>query len=131
MLVLRDPASANSIVDPDLRGLVEQRFEEICDGEEYEEEVHGYMIVVEPGDTAEDLEKESSCPILRSYIGNARFGDPDFKPVFEVLEEHAGCYEMVFVPGGGDFGIVIFIPKQAGVDPELLALCAEYAEPAP
>ena len=131
MLVLRDPSLASSITDNDIRELVEQRFEDICGGEEYEPDVHGFMIVVETGDSAEALEEESSCPILRSYIGNARYGDPEFKPVFECLEEHTFCYEMVFVPGDGDFGIVIFIPKQDGIDPELLAMCAEYAEPAP
>ena len=131
MLVLRDPSVASSIGDNDIRELVEQRFEDICDGEEYEPELHGFMIVVEPGDGVDVLEAESSCPILRSYIGNARYGDPEFKPVFECLEEHDTCYEMVFVPGGGDFGIVVFIPKQQGIDPELLAMCVEYAEPAP
>ena len=131
MLVLRDPSMASSIAADDLRALVEQRFEEICDGEDYEADLHGQFIVVEAGDSVEVLEAESGCPILRSYIGNARFGDPEFKPVFECLDEHAFCYEMVFVPGDGDFGIVIFIPKQDGIDPDLLAMCAEYAEPAP
>ena len=131
MLVLRDPSVASSITDNDIRELVEQRFEDICDGEEYEADLHGFMIVVESGDSVDVLEEESSCPILRSYIGDARFGDPEFKPVFECLEEHDACYEMVFVPGGGDFGIVVFIPKQDGIDPDLLAMCAEYAEPAP
>ena len=131
MLVLRDPSVASSIAADDIRELVEQRFDDICDGEEYEPELHGFMIVVEPGDSSEALEEESGCPILRSYIGTAQYGDPDFRPVFECLDEHDTCYEMVFVPGDGDFGIVIFIPKQDGVDPELLAMCAEYAEPAP
>lgn len=131
MLVLRDPSVAISIASADLRGLVEQRFADICDGKEYEADIHGFMIIVEVGDSTEALEEESSCPILRSYIGNARYGDPEFKPVFECLDEHAFCYEMVFVPGDGDFGIVIFIPKQDGIDPDLLAMCAEYAEPAP
>ena len=131
MLVLRDPSMASSIAADDLRALVEQRFEDVCDGEEYEPDLHGFMIVLEPGDSFEALEEESGCPILRSYIGNARYGDPEFKPVFECLEEHDACYEMVFVPGDGDFGIVIFIPKQEGIDPDLLAMCAEYAEPAP
>ena len=130
MLVLRDPSVASSIAD-DIRELVEQRFEEICDGEEYEPELHGFMIVVEAGDSVEALEEESGCPILRSYIGNAHYGDSEFRPVFECLEEHTYCYEMVFVPGGGDFGVVIFIPKQDGIDLDLLAMCAAYAEPAP
>ncbi len=131
MLVLRDPLLASSIADNDIRELVEQRFEDICDGEDFDTDLHGQFIVVEAGDSVEVLEAESGCPILRSYIGNARYGDPEFKPAFECLEEHDTCYEMVFVPGGGDFGIVIFIPKQQGIDPELLAMCAEYAEPAP
>ena len=131
MLVLRDPSLASRIADNDIRELVEQRFDDICAGEEYEADLHGFMIVVEAGDSVDVLEKESGCPILHSYIGNARFGDPEFKPVFECLDEHAFCYEMVFVPGGGDFGIVVFIPKQQGIDPELLAMCVEYAEPAP
>lgn len=131
MLVLRDPSVASSITDNDIRELVEQRFEDICDGEAYEVDVHGFMIVVEPGDSTEELEEGSSCPILRSYIGNARYGDPEFKPVFECLEEHDACYEMVFVPGDGDFGVVIFIPKHPCVDSDLLMLCAEYAVPAP
>ena len=131
MLVLRNPSIASSIADNGIRELVEQRFEDICDGEKYEADLHGHFIVVEPGDSVEALEMESGCPILHSYISNARYGDPGFKPVFECLEEHDTCYEMVFVPGGGDLGIVIFIPKQEGIDPELLAMCAEYAEPAP
>ena len=50
MLVLRDPSLASSIADSDIRELVEQRFDDICDGEEYEPELRGFMIVVEPGD---------------------------------------------------------------------------------
>ncbi len=131
MLVLRDPESANDLRNPNLRSLIEQRFIDICDEDEYDPDIHGYFIVVEPGDSADALEEESGCPILRSLVGDARFGDPEYAPCFECLEEHAGCYEMVFVPGGGDFGIVVFIPKQEGVDPDLLAMCAEYAIPAP
>jgi len=116
MLILRDPEVAGSIVaTPEIRRLVEQRFLDICAEEPYEPDLHGYMIVVEPGDSVQDLEEESGCPLS----------------CFEVLEELESCYEMVFVPGDGDFGIVIFIPKREDIDPDLLAVCAEYAVPAP
>ena len=131
MLVLRDPSIASSIAADDIRDLVEQRFEDICDGEDFDTDLHGQFIVVEAGDSVEVLEAESGCPILRSYIGTARYGDTDFRPVFECLDEHDTCYEMVFVPGDGDFGVVIFIPKHPGIDAVLLALCADYAVPAP
>ena len=120
MLVLRDPEVARRIVAPEIRQLVEQRFLDICAEEPYEPDIHGFVIVVEPGDGVRDLEEESGCPI------------PDASsPCFEVLEELDTCYEMVFVPGDGDFGVVMFIPKLAGIDPDLLAVCAEYAVPAP
>lgn len=131
MVVLRDPASTNDVRNRSLRSLIEQRFIDICEEDEYDPDIHGYFLVVEPGDSSQALEAESGCPILRSLVGNARFGDPHFQPCFEYLEEHEDFYELVFVPGGGDFGIVVFIPKQEGVDPDLLAMCAEYAIPAP
>jgi len=131
MLILRDPESVVGVSDPDIRELVEQRFMDLCAEEDYDPDINGYMIVVEPFDGVDALELESGCPILRSYTGSAHFGDPGFRPVFEVLEEHPSCYEMVFVPSDGDFGIVIFVPKQPGIDAELLAFCATYAEPRP
>lgn len=131
MLILRDPDALACITDAGVRDLVEQRFMDLSAEDDYDPDLNGYFIVVEPFDGVDTLESESGCPILRGYLGTARFGDPEFKPVFEVLEEHSTCYEMVFVQSDGDFGIVIIIPKQDGVDPELLALCAEYAEPAP
>ena len=120
MLVLRDPEVARRIVAPEIRQLVEQRFLDICAEDPYEPDVHGYMIVVEAGDSVRDVEEESGCPLLGAAC-----------PCFEVLEELDSCYEMVFVPSDGDFGIVIFIPKREGIDPDLLAVCAEYAVPAP
>ena len=61
--------------------------------------------------------------------GGTRFGHPDFAPSFEALEEHSGCYEMVFILNDDGFGISIFIPKTGGIDADLLAMCAMYAEP--
>ena len=46
--------------------------------------------------------------------------DPEFIPSCEALEDHGGCYEMLFVPGDGEDAIEIFIPKD-GVDTKLLA----------
>ena len=125
MLILNDPELSSRIEDPDLRRLVEQRFVDMCSDDDYDPDVNGYMIVVEASDTIPALEAGSGCPILRNV------SDPGFSPCFEVLEEHAGFYEMVFIPGDGDFGIVIFIPKAADIDAELLAMCAMYSVPAP
>ena len=131
MLILNDPDLSSSIEDRDLRQFVEQRFIDMSADDDYDPDLNGYIVVVEAGDTVPALEASSGCPILRNLGGDGRFGDPGFSPCFELLEEHAGFYEMVFVPGDGDFGIVIFIPKAAGIDADLLAMCAMYCTPAP
>lgn len=134
MIVLRDPTAVSSIAElepyPDIRHLVQQRFTEICDGEPFDPDLMGYMIVVEPGDTVDALEEETSCRIMRNLFDDVRFGDPEFDPSFEALEDHGSCFEMVIILNDDGFGIAIFIPKTAGIDAELLALCEHYAVPA-
>lgn len=46
MIILNDPALIDRILDPAIRDLVKQRFSEICAGEPYDYDLHGYMIVV-------------------------------------------------------------------------------------
>ena len=130
MIILNNPSLIDRIFDPAIRDLVQQRFSEICAGEPYDYDLHGYMIVVEPSDSVEILEQEIGCPILHGLFDDSRYGEPDFTPCFEALEEHAYCYEMVFIFNDEGFGVDLFIPKQPGINGDLLAMCAEYALPA-
>lgn len=131
MIVINHSSLASSITNPDIRSLIEQRFTEITDGESYDADIHGYFVVAEPGDSVAMLEQEVGCPILHNLFDAIPYGHPDFTPCFEVLEEHPGCYEMVFIMTDGDFGISLFIPKTEGINAGLLAMCTEYAVPAP
>ena len=130
MLILREPQFASRIADPGIRALVELRFAQIGQDEPYDYDLHGYMIVVEPGDTVQQLEQETSCAILHDLFDDTRYGHPDFTPSFEILEEHHGCFEMLFITNDDGFGITLFIPKAEGIDADLLAMCAKYAAPA-
>jgi len=130
MIRIRGPDEASRIGDPDIRQLVERRFHEICAGEPYDRDVHGEMIVVEPGDSLCDLENETGLPIATNPFDDVRFPDPAFTPVCEALEEHAACYEMTFILTDDGCGVSLFIPKQLGIDAELLALCARFSVPA-
>lgn len=130
MLTLLDPTAATAIAHPDLRDLVTRRFDEITDGEPFDPEIQGVFIVVEPGDTVTDLENVSGCSILTNPMSSYHFGEPQFQPLFEYLGAHHFAFELVFMSGDGDFGIVIFIPKTDGIDTELLAFCQHYAVPA-
>lgn len=127
MIRIRGPDQARRIDDPDIRRLVERRFVDVFKGERYDPEIHGEWILAEPGDTLASLEGQSGCPIASNPFDDSRFPDPDFAPVCEVIEEHPGCYEMVFILNDDGFGVLIFVPKHPGIDRELLSLCRTYA----
>ena len=121
MLILKSPSSFDSITDPDILKLVKLRHVQLGD------ELFGSVIIVEAGDTVEDIEEEIGFSILTNLFDDVRYPDPDFVPCFEVLEDHGNFYEMLFLFSDGDDGTVeIFIPK-AGVDNELLAMCSQFA----
>jgi len=123
---IRGPDDARRIDDPDIRDLVEQRYAEVCNGEPYDADIHGEMIVVEPGDTLQSLEGESGVPIASNPFDDVRYPDPDFVPVCEYLEEHPHCYEVLFLFSDDGAGVNFFVPKQ-GADAEILAFCARFA----
>ena len=120
MLILKYPFSFNSITDPDILKLVKMRHDQLGDG------MFDSVIIIEAGDSLSDIEEEIGFSILTNLFDDVRYPDPDFVPCFEVLEDHGGCYEMVFILSDDDDAIEIFIPKH-GVDNELLAMCSQYA----
>lgn len=131
MLVLRDPDLTSQIRNPQIRKLVSLRFAQVCNGEPYDYNRHGYMVVVEPGDTVEQLEQETGCGIARDVFDETRYGESDFSPAFDYVELNNDVYEIRFDCNDDGFGVTFFIPKkQEGIPGDLLALCADYAVPA-
>jgi len=128
MIILRDLSALDQVEDAYIRGLIAQRFQEITI-DDYDD--LGMFVLAQPGDSIADLEKAGGVWITTGIFTEAKYGDPDFAPSFEVLEEHPGhCFEMVHILAG-DFGVCTVIPDQSGIDPELLRFCREYAEPVP
>jgi hypothetical protein len=130
MIILRDPSALDQVEDAYIRGLIAQRFQEITiDGYDYDD--LGMFVLAQPGDSIADLEEAGGIWIITGIFTDDKYGDPDFSPSFEVLEEHPGhCFEMVHIMGG-DYGVSTIIPNVAGIDPELLRFCKEYAVPIP
>ena len=124
MLVINDSSSLSRLPDSDVRDLIQQRIEEYGSDADL-----ATFIVVEAGDPLESLDAQLGFCVLSNRFDGKRYGDPAFTPSFEVLEEHPGCYEMVFVLADYGDGVLVFIPKHNGVNPQLLDLCAAYATP--
>jgi len=130
VLVLRSPDEAARIADPEIRNLVKLRFAQVCSGETYDPDRHGYVLVVELGDTVQTIERQSGIAVLTDSFGDTHFGDPEFTPGAEVIEKHRSCYELVFIFTDDGYGIEIVVPKIDGIDPELRAMCRQFAVPA-
>lgn len=131
MLTLRDPAKLASISQLECRQLIQRRITEITepDGYVYDPDLHGYFIIIEPGDDIAKIEAATSCHILSGYLDQSGYGDETFSPSWEWMEEHAGgLFEMVFVLSDSGFGIVVLVPDRAGINADLLRMCAEYAQ---
>ncbi len=118
MLKILTMSQLNLVTDPDILDFLRLRFEQM--------DMNVYMFIVEPVDTVEDIEEEIGFCILTSLFDDISYPDPDFVPFCEALEDHGGCYEMLFILSDGDDAIEIFIPK-AEVDPLLLAMCSKFA----
>ena len=120
MLILKHPSSFDSITDLDILKLIKLRHDQLGD------EMFGSVIIIEAGDSLSEIEQEIGFSILTNLFEDVRYPDPDFVPCFEVLKDHGGCYEMVFIFGDGDDAINIFLPKH-GVDNEVLSMCSQFA----
>ncbi len=127
MRILRDAADVAVLEDEELRALIERRLDEREIGEDFDSELHGPFVVMVPGDGLVEVEAAVGIPLLVNPVTRVAYGDPAFSPIFEYAGRHARFYELVFIPGGGDEGVTLFVPRHPDVEPRLLALCAEYA----
>ena len=125
MLVINDPSSLSQLNDPAVRALIARRMDEYGSDAGL-----ATFVVVEPGDPLDSIDAQLGFPILTNRFDGARYGELGFAPSFEVAEDHGRFFEVVFVLADYGDGVLVFIPKHDGVNPQLLNLCAAYATPA-
>ena len=123
MHVLRHPdevlAFLENYQDPCVTVLIQQRMEELIDDDASMEELVVFVIL-EAGDGIEQLQAHLYMRVMTD-LGSS---------LWEVIEEHATCYELVFVLSSSGFGTLVFAPKAAAA-PDILALCHEHAHRSP
>ena len=130
MHVVEDLQSTHPISNPAIRELVQQRINDLG-GESFDSNELGYFLVVEAGDSIEAIRATVGFDILHNRFTGIRFNDTGFTPSFEFIEEFPACYDMVFVLDDTGIGVEIFVPKEEGIDPDLIAMCRMYAYTAP
>lgn len=78
-----------------------------------------HFVLVEPGDTIEDIEVAIRWPVR-----------PDIDtgvPSWEWVLVHEGvCYETVFVLSDDGYAVVLFVQDAEGMDPELMGMLSAF-----
>ena len=129
MQIIRSSADAAAITNMELRTRIEKTISDLSEDETYDPDVLGYFLVVESGDSLATINTQLGFDILANRFTGIRFDQPGYTQSFEVLDEHANWFEMVFILDDSGYGIEVFIPKAIDI-PDLLAMCARYATPA-
>jgi hypothetical protein len=84
------------------------------------------FVIVQPSDSLADLEKCIGFSVFQNPVDGSRFGEPDYTPAWEWIEDHGFAFEAAFILTD-DFAHVLVVQKQEGVPAELLDLCTTYA----
>ena len=123
MHVLRHPAEVLAFVEtypgPCITALILQRMEELTNEDTSMEELVVFVIL-ESGDGIEQLQAQMDMRVM------ADLGCP----LWEVIEEHSTCFELVFVLSSSGYGTLVFAPKTEAA-PDILDLCQEHAYRSP
>lgn len=128
MLAITDRRSLaralNTSLDPKLKRLLTDRIRQL-DVEDLTTAAR--FVIVQPGDTVTDLDQALSFSILENVADGSRFGNPDYSPGWEWMEDHGFAFELVFIFTEDGFAHVVFVPRKPGINPDLLNFCATYA----
>jgi hypothetical protein len=74
------------------------------------------FVILESDDGIEQLQAQLNMHVMTD-LGS---------PLWEVIEEHTTCYELVFVLSSSGYGALVFAPKE-GCAQDVLALCKGHA----
>ena len=83
MLVIRDPADAASVADPELRHLIQKTVRDLS--EDFPTDDLGYFLIVQPGDSLDTLSGQIGFSIMVNRFSGIQFGHAGFTPSFELV----------------------------------------------
>ena len=102
------------VTDATLRRILTERAEQLAEYDGYDLGELAHFLIVEPSDSLDTIE--------------AALGFSPLTNLVEVVVDHGGWFEAVFILGDDGFGWVLLIPDQPDIDPAFLHLCSETPE---
>lgn len=86
-----------------------------------------HLLIVEAGDSEQDIVDEVAFSPLKNTQDSTALGDDEFVPPFDFIEAHDGWWELIQSFGDG-FAFVIFVEDAPSTDPRLAELCRTFVE---
>ena len=123
LIVVHDHSNIDQIRNIAIKDLIRKRIDSL---NELDAADLCYIIVVESSDTLESLSAQLTFNILCNRFTGIRFDQEGFTPSFEFIEEYPSCFDMVFVLSDDGFGVELFVPKEKGINSELIAMCRTF-----
>ena len=123
MIVLHDNSSIDQISNNAIKVLIRKRIDSL---NELDAADLCNILVVEGSDTLESLSALLTFNILCNRFTGIRFDQEGFTPSFEFIEEFPSCFDMVFVLSDDGFGVELLIPKEEGINSELIEMCRTF-----
>ena len=127
MPVIRDESDLETVADPELLRLLYRRIEETAEYVDRFAELV-FFVVVQTGDDIGAVDAALGFAVMANRFDGTPFGAPGFTPSWDALEEHAACFELVYVLSDDGCGVTVFVTKAQGVPAELLAMCRQFAD---
>ncbi len=128
MHIIREPAQTCSIANIDIRQLIETTMESVGAGNQYDPELMGSFIILEPHDSFAEINEHLGWNLLTNRWTGISYGHTGFTPSFELVQQHPGFFEILFILSDDGMGVTILVPSDVDI-PELQAMCRQYAMP--
>lgn len=87
------------------------------------------ILVVEPGDTEEEIVQAVGFSPLHDPISGARHPDPAFQPGWAWLADLDGAFLIVWTVGNSGFAYLVLVVDADGVPADLLNMCRNFCGP--
>ncbi len=86
-----------------------------------------HLLIVEAGDTEEQIVEAAGFSPLVNPIDGVRWGSPGFHGHHDLLQLHDGWFELIFTVGNEGWACVMFVQDDQGAATELLSFCRTHA----
>jgi hypothetical protein len=130
MQIVTSLTAAATIEDPEIRQRVLHTLHSIADDIPFDNNLHGYILVVGAEDTADSISQHIGWNILTNRHTGMRYDKDGYTPDCELLLRWDRCFEMLHLRDDSGYCISIWIPAPPAlppIDADLIAMCQAYA----